>query len=150
MFLLIIVACCWYSILYIPLSVAPVIESPPDGFTYEIFETNDTTFECTATGFPAPTITFSMGSLVLDGGGTMGTIAERATPLPPVMTPLDDGTYQVTRRLMVTNAMDDDSGTYTCNASSTIPMLNPMEYTDSQDFEFLVLGTYEYIACHGI
>ena len=80
----------------------------------------------------------------------MGTIAERATPLPPVMTPLDDGTYQVTRRLMVTNAMDDDSGTYTCNASSTIPMLNPMEYTDSQDFELLVLGTYEYIACHGI
>ena len=134
----------------IPLSVAPVVElvHPPEGVTYIAFETiSDTTFECTATGFPAPTITFSMGSLLLNGGGPVGTIAERVFRIPPVITPVDDGTYQVTQRLLVTSVMDGDSGTYTCSASSTIPMLNPIEYMDSQDFVLLVLGTYEHIAC---
>ena len=148
----------------ISLSVAPMIETPPEGFTYEVLETNETEFECVATGFPAPTITFSMGSLLLDGIGSesdTGFIQDRVNLLPPESAPVGDGTYRVTRRLMVFNAMDGDSGTYTCSVSSTIPALNPMDYMDSRDFELLVLGTlhataysifYYYLAlcCHSV
>ena len=121
-----------------------MIEIPPEGFTYEVLETNETEFECIATGFPAPTITFSMGSLLLDREGSesnTGSIQDRVNLSQPESAPVGDGTYRVTWRLMVFNAMDGDSGTYTCNASSTISALNPMEYMDSRDFELLVLGT---------
>ena len=139
------------NIMCISLSVAPMIEMPPEGSLEEVLETNETEFECIATGFPPPTITFSMGSLLLVREGSesdTGFIQDRVNLLQPESTPVGDGTYRVTRRLMVFNAMDGDSGTYTCNASSTIPALNPMEYLDSRNFDLLVLGTYEHIACH--
>ena len=85
-------------------------------------------FECTATGIPAPTISWYRNGTKL-GGDTHITLSNHTTP---TLVQGDGGmVYSVSRTLMLADTRDDDSGTYTCRASNIVR-------SDTQDFELVV------------
>ena len=101
---------------------------------YAVNETFPITFICTAVGLPPPLIQWFRGGL-----------------LDPVMNATINPQYQlgdrnvsmnpgdvsmVTRMLTINNAMDGDSGTYTCQATNAA-----MNGMDQEEFELFVQGT---------
>ena len=64
---------------------------------------------------------------------------EDRVDLGPLSTPflLADSTFSIMRMLTLFNAMDKDSGIYTCEASSDIPELS-LSLADSANFELIV------------
>ncbi len=101
-------------------------------------------FTCTATGFPAPTLSFQRGSDPLtrtEGEDGIGdTIADRVqVGIEVVSAMLDaDGLYTVTRNITLFAARDQDTGNFSCTASTNIPG-NGMQ-TDMVSFDLTVLG----------
>ena len=104
---------------------------------YTVNEGNSVTFECTATGIPAPEITW------LRNGVELNSISDNRVMLDNASNPvgfvrMDDGEVlsQVTRSLTLTDTMDSDSAaTYTCVASNAA-----MPGVDMMDFELIVQG----------
>ena len=122
----------------LPFFLPPVnpmfIDPMPDDQT--VNETESVAFTCTAAGIPAPTITFYMGSTLLDGVGTAEpnprvTLGDHSTPISF----MDNGEeiMQVNRTLTINNTMDADSGSYECRANTAF---TPVE--DQVFFELVV------------
>ena len=85
-------------------------------------------FECTATGIPAPTISWYRNGTELSGDSRI-TLSNHTAPSPAQ----GDGgmVYIVSRTLMLADTRDEDSDTYSCRASNIIG-------NDTQDFELVV------------
>jgi len=82
------------------------------------------TFTCTATGVPAPSLSFLRGSEALTRTGREDTIGETLTDRVQLgeedIQSLPDGLSVVTRNLTLFSAEDRDSGNFTCMASADI------------------------------
>ena len=103
-----------------------------DNGVYIVNETFPVTFTCTATGIPAPNITWSRNSdLILadtDSGGRFELTNRTINMTQGVVS-------VVTRMLTISNTMDTDNGTYTCEANNTA-----VGGKDQEDFELYVQG----------
>ena len=94
---------------------------------------------CSATGVPAPTISFMRDGVILDRVGnvsTTGNLSERVN-LRQQTEPLlnSDGLYMVTRTLEIVYPVGQDTGNYTCTA--TVEVLN-QTLSDSVTFDVVV------------
>ena len=98
-----------------------------DQANYTVDETETVTFECSATGIPAPTITwFRNGTELSESRITFND--------PSSMSYTRDDNqivWRVTRTLDLANTVDADSGTYTCNATNSAG-------SDGRPFELIV------------
>ena len=98
---------------------------------YTVNETETVTFECTATGIPAPNITWNRNGVELSGDRV-----SVSNPTPASYNRSDGEVVQfVTRTLSLPNTVDGDSGTYTCNATNNAGM-------DSEPFELVVQSEF--------
>ena len=98
---------------------------------YTVNENEPVTFECTATGIPAPDIQFNFSIET--------SYIQVSVPSSPIeVTRMSDGemVYQVTRTAVITSTVDSDSGVYECIATNDIPGM------DSEQFELIVQGMY--------
>ena len=95
---------------------------------YTVNESEPVTFECTATGIPAPDIEFNLSNIHRVQVGVSSS--------PVEVTRMSDGqmVYQVTRTAEITSTVDSDSGVYECIATNDIPGM------DSEQFELIVQG----------
>ena len=104
---------------------------------YTVNESEPVTFECTATGIPAPDIEFNLSSIV--------SRVQVSVPSSPIeVTRMSDGkmVYQVTRTAEITSTVDSDSGVYECIATNDIPEMR----VDSSQFELIVQGMFDVVA----
>ncbi len=93
----------------------PVVIEPSDMQQFIVNEQSELTITCTASGSPAPDIVFYNNSQMISNErvtlGTVSYVLNSTTNL-----------YMASRNLTLTNAMDRDSGSLVCSASSDIPM----------------------------
>ena len=110
-------------------AVSPMVTSVMD---YTVNLTETATFECAATGIPAPSITWFRNGVELNDTDPRITFNPASQP---VMLPDGDGemVYMVTRSLTLGMAEDEDSATYECLASNAA---NPGQ--DRNSFELVV------------
>ena len=104
---------------------------------YTVNEGNSVTFECTATGIPAPEITWLRNGAELNSTSDNRVVLGNASN-PVDFVRMDDGEVisQVTRSLTLTDTLDDDSAAnYTCVASNAA-----MPGVGMMDFELVVQG----------
>ena len=96
---------------------------------YTVNESDSVTFECIATGIPAPNIYFNFTSIT-------SRVQVSVLSSPIEVTRLSDGemVYQVTQTAVITSTVDSDSGVYECIATNDIPGM------DSVQFELIVQG----------
>ena len=109
---------------------------PMANFTYTINETNSITFECSASGIPAPTISWLRINQTMSTLLTNGT---RSLISPPQV----DNTYElpagrgtaflVTSTLTIPATQDEDSGQYACQAVNDFG-------NETREFELVVQG----------
>ena len=85
-------------------------------------------FQCTATGIPAPEISwYKNGTDFIDA---------RVTLSEASVSMVAGSAYEVDRTLTLDNATDSDSGIYTCQAVD----VNAVQPSVSREFELLVRG----------
>ena len=90
-------------------------------------ENSSVTFECTATGIPAPTITWYRDNAIFDQENDSRVIINSTTT--------EDGLlYQVVETLTINETKDNDSKSYSCQASNAAG-------NDTAVFELVVQGT---------
>ena len=126
---------CLYTV-----TVFPVVTSvyPEVGrVNYTVNESEPVTFECTATGIPAPDIEFNFSNITNH--------VQVSAPTSPIeVTRMSDGemVYQVSRTVVITSTVDYDTGVYVyeCIATNNIPGI------DSQQFELIIQGMRIMIA----
>ena len=112
-----------------------------DSQQFEIHELTDFNFTCMAVGFPAPSLSFLHKGQPL---GEVGTGEAEALPdglevgSEDVMNLNSEGLHVVTLTLTLFSVMDEDSGDFTCMASSNISGIGFI--SDSVTFELTVLG----------
>ena len=113
--------------------MAPVFLFPPDDYTYTVNEFNPVTFQCIAFGLPSPTLSwFKDGEALNTAYDSRITVGVHSAP---VLVEIDGETvYEVNQNLTLDNTMDDDSGTYTCQATNE----NAVQPIVRQDFELFV------------
>ena len=99
---------------------------------YTVNETETVTFECSATGIPGPSISWSRNGIELSGSRVMfgDSIATNFSRVSD-----GENVWLVSRTLQLTNTMDDDSGTYTCNATNSAG-------DDYEPFELIVQSKF--------
>ena len=121
------------------LTVSPIVTSvypDPSLMNYTVNMGDVVTFQCVATGIPAPSITwFRNGTELSNSRVTLGDLSES--------TAMDgDGEMilQTSRTLNLSMTQDNDSGSYECRASNDA---TPGE--DSESFEVIVQS--KYLAC---
>ena len=108
-----------------------------DNFTLTVNETEVALFECTATGIPAPTISWYRSGTEL-GGDSRITLSNHTAP---TLVQGDGGmVYSVFRTLMLADTRDDDSDNYTCVADNIVG-------NDSQEFELVVQSELGQFKC---
>ena len=88
-------------------------------------------FQCTATGIPAPEISWYRNGTVLNSStDARVTLSEASVSM------VAGSAYEVDRTLTLDNATDSDSGIYTCQADD----VNAVQPSISREFELLVKG----------
>ena len=101
--------------------MVPVVTSvypEANQMNYTVDEGNSLTFECTATGIPAPEITW------LRDGVELNSISDPRINFGIASRPIDvsrddnETVLEVTCTLTLANAVDEDSGSYVCMATS--------------------------------
>lgn len=119
------------------IAVVPDITFPPDSsFTYTVNEFHPVIFTCSATGFPPPALSWYHNGALLSYDQT-NTRITLGNPTNPALYSSNGGDiFLVSRNLTLDNAMDMDSGVYTCEASNGITV-NPRVV---QDFQLFVRG----------
>ena len=98
-----------------------------------------------ASGLPAPSLSFQYEGDVLNRTDGMMGIGEMLVDRVQVGTEMmvlnsDNSVYDVTRTLTLFNAVDGDTGNFTCSASVNIPDIGMR--MDTVTFELTVLGMY--------
>ena len=97
-------------------SVIQNVFPEPDLANYTVNATETVTFKCSATGIPAPTITWLSDGMILNNSR----VTIRMTNVVSYSRSSDGQTvWRVTRTLELANTVDADSGTYTCNATNS-------------------------------
>ena len=114
----------------------PQLITPVENFVYTVNETNPVIFECSASGIPAPTISWLRINQTMSTLLTNGT---RSLISPPQV----DNTYElpagrgtaflVTSTLTIPATQDEDSGQYACQAVNDFG-------NETREFELIVQG----------
>jgi len=116
---------------------------PVDGELFRVNRTNDISFICSARGIPPPSIRFLRGGVELNRTGGESGVGEGDLALRVQLADesfsvyMDDGTFMVSRMLTIFDAIEEDGGTFTCEASSTISELS-LSLTNRSVFELAV------------
>ncbi len=93
----------------------PVVIEPSDMQQFIVNEQSEVIITCTASGSPAPDIAFyDNNQMISNERVTVGTVSQVLNSTTNL--------YMASRNLTLTNAMDSDSGSLVCSASSDIPM----------------------------
>jgi len=139
------------EILFFPLNnaVAPVIVMPLVGELFRVNRTDDISFICSARGIPPPSIRFLRGGVELNrtGGesGAGGDLVLRVQLTDESSSVyMDSATFMVSQMLTVFDVIEEDTGMFTCEASSTIPELS-LSLTNNSAFELAVQSKYYYL-----
>ena len=94
---------------------------------------NTATFQCVATGIPAPALTWFRGGVELNESNP------RVTFDAPSISTNTKMVYQVTRTLTLNMTEDNDSGIYQCRATNAA-----MPGMDTMDFTLIVQSEFTY------
>ena len=129
--------------MFMCLIVAPSVQ--PAQVLYFAIEYTAQELSCSATGVPAPTISFMRGGVILDRVGnsttaTSGDISERVNlreQSQPILS--EELLYTVNRTLEVLYPIGNDTGRYSCSAS--VEVLN-QTLTDEDIFILIVQSKY--------
>ena len=118
--------------------MAPVVTSvypEANQMNYTVDEGNSLTFECTATGIPAPEITWLRDGVELNS--TSDPRINFGISSGPMDVSRDDNetVLEVTRNLNLTDVVDEDSGSYVCVATS-------IAGNGNDTFEVIVQGMF--------
>ncbi len=117
----------------------PVITFPTANFQYQVNETFPVTFQCSATGTPLSYINWLLNGSRLEDLPGYSSRVSLGNASQPVLVETGGGTiYSVTRSLTLSATMDDDSGTYSCEAFNN----NTRAPSITQDFELFVRGNH--------
>ena len=105
---------------------------------YTVNQFDEVTFECRATGIPAPYINWYRNGVLLDEA-----FDSRISLSDPVVTQpaTSNDVYEVYRTLTFNSTRDDDTDTYTCvagNGNARMPNV-------TQDFELFVRGMFQSV-----
>ena len=124
------------------LTVSPIVTSvypDPSLMNYTVNMGDVVTFQCVATGIPAPSITWFRNGMELssaaDSRVTLGDLSE-------VTSVADNAILETSRMLALSMTEDSDSGRYECRASN-----NATNGEDTESFELIVQS--KYISLHG-
>ena len=91
-----------------------MIDFPIENVSISVTESNDTSFMCSARGFPAPEFTWYRGSDLVEDTVT------RLTITPNQLLDMTTGLYEVTTELNMSMADRTDAGMYRCDASNIV------------------------------
>ena len=133
------------------LAASPTISMPTDAQQFTADEMTDVNFTCTASGSPAPSLSFQREGLELNNT-EQSQVGAPGDPLPQrvllgeeVESGLNgDGLFVVSRTLTLADAEDGDTGSFTCTASTIIPGLG--ERSDTVSFNLTILSEFQ---CRG-
>ena len=98
---------------------------------------NTANFSCTATGIPAPSITWLRNGTELNSSDPRVTFNDLSSPVS-VMNNDGEMVYRVTRTFMLSRSRDEDSGIYECTASN-----EATPGVDTMQFELIVQSEYD-------
>ena len=98
---------------------------------------NTATFQCVASGIPAPTITWFRGGVELNGSNSQVMLNAPSTTIVMGTSIARDMVYEVTRTLILSMSRDEDSDTYQCRATNAA-----MPGMDTMDFELIVQSEF--------
>ena len=90
---------------------------------------------CMATGVPPPTISFLRDGVNLESTDAAARIVVTQQTQPILNS---NGSYMVTRTLGIYNLTRQDTGNYTCTATSVIEELGNMTLVDQDSVELIV------------
>ncbi len=131
------ISCTHFLLTFSP-PVVPEITFPNNSTIYRVNQTFPVTFECSATGIPAPYINWLLNGVRLEDLPAYNSRISLSDRSEPLEVETENGTiYSVERTLILSNTMDEDSGNYTCEAFNN----NLWTPAVTQDFELFVRGT---------
>ena len=110
---------------------APLIYVPTDSQEFTVHEQMNIIITCSASGFPAPTLSFFRGTEMITNSGRIQLVGEKIS----VGT---GGLSTVSVSSTLSNAEDADSGEFSCVASADIPVIGSL--ADAVKFNVTVLG----------
>ncbi len=129
---------CAHPLLTFSPPVVPEITFPNDSTIYRVNQSFPVTFECSATGIPAPYINWLLNGVRLEDLPAYNSRISLSDHSQPMEVETENGTnYSAERTLILTNTTDEDSGNYTCEAFNN----NTRTPAVIQDFELFVRGT---------
>ena len=123
---------------------APNITDPVDSQQFSTNELTNITFNCTALGFPVPSILFSYEEQNLTrtegrpDGEDLPLVDRVQVGMEEVQLMTSTGLYEVTRTLTLFDADGADSGVFNCSAVADIPEHGVI--SDSVSFSLTVFG----------
>ena len=114
-----------------PNAVTPEVTSVyPDlsQMNYTVIDGNTANFSCTATGIPAPSITWLRNGTELNSSDPRVTFNDLSLPVS-VMNDEGEMVYRVTHTFMLNMSREEDSGIYECTASNeATPGIDTMQF----------------------
>ena len=113
------------------ITAAPVISVPTDSQEFIIHEQMNITITCSASGFPAPTLSFFRGTEVINKRGRIQLVEGKA---PPAI----GGLFIASLSFTLSDAEDANSGEISCVASADIPGIGLL--ADTTNINITVLG----------
>ena len=119
------------------ITAAPVISVPTDSQEFTVHEQMSITIVCTASGFPAPTLSFFRGTEMITNSGRIQLVEVKDAATGT------GGLIQVSLSFTLSNAEDADSGEFSCVASADIPAIGSL--ADTVNFNITVLGKNKYL-----
>ena len=127
------------------LIVSPMVTSvypDPSHMNYTVNMGDVVTFQCVATGIPAPSITWFRNGTELSTGNNSRVMLGNLSEATSVADNAGEMIFQTSRMLALVMTKDGDSGSYECIASN-----NATNGSDTESFELIVQS--KYISLHG-
>ena len=121
----------WF--LFFCIVVRPEMTVPNVQFV--VNQTDPVTFVCTATGIPAPTIQWYIGSMLVNGTNSRITVNDTVFSMPV------GDVASVGSSLTIDSTLGSDSGTYRCVATNNLINIDDMEIgIDEENVTLFVQG----------